>query len=175
MTRGTRLRLGILGGLLLGALVWKTYYGFSLVLGESMAPTLRHRDFCLMEKVRDYQPRRGDIVSFRTADDPPLWFIKRVVGLPGETIALTEGVPLINDQPLAEPYTTQNPRWKMAPVTLGTNQVLVLSDNRRRGVEDYVQGIVATRLIHTRYIRLWRWRRAPGGATREPPAPVKFD
>jgi signal peptidase I len=158
MTACLRPRWILLGLALAAALIGKQFYGFSLVVGDSMTPTLRDRDLCLLERTRDYRPRRGDIVSFRTADDPPLWFIKRVVGLPGETVAIVGGVPVINGQPLSEPYTTQNPDWEMSPVTLGPDQVLVLSDNRRYGVEDYVQGRVATRLIRGRLLKHWRWR-----------------
>lgn len=149
-------RLVILGGVAAVLLIAKQFYGFTLVVGTSMMPTLRPRELCLVERVRDYRPRRGDIVSFRTADDPPLWFVKRVVGLPGETVALSNGVPLINGQPLAEPYTQQNPAWNLAPITLGADQIWVLSDNRRGGYEDYVQGVVATRLVRGRIVRHWR-------------------
>ena len=148
MTRALRVRLLAIAVVFAVVLVWKYFYGFSLVVGESMTPTLRNRDFCLMERVRNYRPQRGDIISFRTADDPPLWFIKRVVGLPGETVAIRNGVPLINGQPLPEPYTRQNAGWQMDPVTLATNQVLVLSDNRRYGVDDYVQGKVEIGRAH---------------------------
>ncbi|MCX7887837.1 MAG: S26 family signal peptidase, partial [Verrucomicrobiae bacterium] len=91
----------------------------------------------------------------------------RVIGLPGETVALSNGVPLINGQPLDEPYTKQNPTWNLAPFTLGPNQIWVLSDNRRAGYDDYVQGVVATRLVRGRIICHWRgwWVAASRGSS----------
>src|SRR5664280_2307312 len=79
-----------------------------VVVGESMTPTLKSWDLCLMRRVYHYQPQRGDIVVFRTADDPPLYFVKRVIALPGETISIKGGIVGINGVPLTEPYTTAN-------------------------------------------------------------------
>src|SRR5258708_6175734 len=87
-----------------------------IVYGDSMSPTLKTWDFCLMQCVRHYEPRRGDIVVFRTAEEfdkrgrplPPLYFVKRVIALPGETVSIERGVFKINGAPLSEPYTTIN-------------------------------------------------------------------
>src|ERR1035441_6908461 len=58
-----------------------------IVYGDSMSPTLKSWELCAMQRVWHYEPRRGDIVEFRTADDPPLYFVKRVIALPGETVS----------------------------------------------------------------------------------------
>jgi len=84
-----------------------------VVIGDSMSPTLKSWDFCLMRRVRHYQPRRGDIVVFRTADEPPLYFVKRVIALPGETVSINRGIFVINGKSLAEPYTKPNSGWQM--------------------------------------------------------------
>lgn len=86
-----------------------------VVVGDSMSPTLKSWDFCLMRRVRHYEPRRGDIIVFRTADDPPLYFVKRVIAVPGETISIDHGAFIINGKPLPEPYTKPNPDWQMQP------------------------------------------------------------
>ena len=57
-----------------------------VVVGESMTPTLKSWELCVMQRVRHYEPRRGDIVVFRTADNPPLYFVKRVIALPGKPL-----------------------------------------------------------------------------------------
>ena len=72
----------------------------AVVFGDSMVPTLRTWDVCWLQRARPYAPARGDIIMFRTADDPPLRFIKRVIALPGETIAIQAGQVLINNQPV---------------------------------------------------------------------------
>jgi len=130
-----------------------------LVVGESMTPTLRHLDLCLMQKVWQYRPQRGDIVVFRTADDPPLFFVKRVIALPGETIGITGGVVQINDQPLPESYTPLNPTWELPPTPVPADKVFVIGDNRTVAPEETLHGLVATRLIKARLLAHWRWKR----------------
>ncbi len=130
-----------------------------VVIGDSMSPTLKSWDFCLMRRVRHYQPRRGDIVVFRTADDPPLYFVKRVIALPGETVSIERGIFMINGNPLAEPYTKPNSGWQMAPTIASSAKMFVCGDNRDLPREDYVQGLVALRLVQARMIGHWRWKR----------------
>ena len=130
-----------------------------VVVGESMTPTLKSWDLCLMRRVYHYQPQRGDIVVFRTADDPPLYFVKRVIALPGETIAIKDGIVGINGVPLTEPYTTANPDWQMEPTPVPKGKVFVVGDNRELAREDYVLGLVATRLVQARMFWHWRWKR----------------
>lgn len=130
-----------------------------VVVGDSMSPTLKSWDLCLMQRVYHYEPRRGDIVVFRTADDPPLYFVKRVIALPGETVAIERGVFQINGKPLAEPYTSTNPEWQMEPTLLPPGKVFVVGDNRGFEREAYVQGLVARRLVQARMLGHWRWKR----------------
>ncbi len=130
-----------------------------IVYGDSMSPTLKSWELCVMQPVRHYEPRRGDIIEFRTADDPPLYFVKRVIALPGETVAIEHGVFKINGAPLAEPYTTANPNWQMNPIPLPAGKIFVVGDNRDFDLEDYVKGPVATRLVQSRMIWHWRWKR----------------
>jgi signal peptidase I len=158
MKRSVLTRLAVLGGVLLLLLVANQFYRLHFVVGVSMQPTLKPWDLCLMARVGPYQPQRGDIVVFRTADDPPLYFIKRVVGLPGETVAIRAGLVHINDQPLQEPYTQINPSWMLAPVTVDEDKIFVLSDNRVYDADAYVQGLVASRLVQARLLRAWRWK-----------------
>jgi signal peptidase I len=130
-----------------------------LVVGESMTPTLRNMDLCFMLKAWNYRPRRGDIVVFRTADDPPLYLVKRVIGLPGETISITHGIVQIDGRSLAEPYTPPNPDWEMPATTVPVDKVFVIGDNRRVPLDETVHGLVATRLIKARLLTHWRWKR----------------
>jgi signal peptidase I len=140
-------------------LVWRFVASPFVVVGDSMTPTLQSWDLCLMRRVHQYQPQRGDIVVFRTADDPPLFFVKRVVGLPGETVAIENGAVVIDNRPLPEPYTTLNPGWEMPAVTVSNAQVFVLGDNRDVPLDLTVYGPVATRLVKARLAGHWRWRK----------------
>lgn len=130
-----------------------------LVIGESMTPTLRHMDLCLMRKTWGYRPQRGDIVVFRTADDPPLYFVKRVIALPAETIGIRQGVVQIDDKPLPEPYTPPNPTWEMPATIVPADKVFVIGDNRAVALDETLHGFVATRLIQARLVAHWRWKR----------------
>jgi signal peptidase I len=130
-----------------------------IVVGDSMSPTLESWDLCVMPRVYHYQPRRGDIVIFRTTDDPPLYFVKRVVALPKETIAIEHGVVTINGVALSEPYTTVNPEWEMDPTPVPENKMFVIGDNRDLSEENYVLGLVATRLVRARLLWHWRWKK----------------
>lgn len=96
---------------------------------------------------------------FRTADDPPLYFVKRVIALPTETIAIEHGVVTLNGVRLPEPYTTVNPEWQMEPARVPAGKVFVIGDNRDRPQEDYVLGLVATRLVKARLLWHWRWKK----------------
>ena len=96
---------------LLVTFVARTYY----IPSESMVPTLRVHDVLLVDKFeyRFHQPNRGDIVVFPPPIPTPDDFIKRVIGLPGDTFRITKGVVYINDQPLAEPYIAEPPNYDM--------------------------------------------------------------
>ena len=130
-----------------------------IVVGDSMTPTLQSWDLCLMRPVRHYQPTRGDIVVFRTADNPPLYFVKRVIALPGETIEIGRGDVRINGQSLTEPYTTRNPVWQLEATNVPPGKIYVIGDNRDLPREDYVLGLVATRLVQARMWSHWRWKK----------------
>ena len=130
-----------------------------IVYGDSMSPTLKSWELCVMQRVRHYEPRRGDIVVFRTADDPPLYFVKRVIALPGETVSIEHGVFKINGAPLSEPYTAINADWEMEPTPLPAGRIFMVGDNRDFELDAYVKGPVATRLVQARMLWHWRWKR----------------
>lgn len=140
-------------------LVSKFVVSLYLVDGQSMTPTLQHLDLCLTRVTRPYRPQRGDIVVFRTADDPPLYFVKRVLGLPGETIAIRRGVVEINGAPLPDQYVPVKPEWELPPTVVPADKVYVIGDNRRVALDETVHGLVAVRLVKARLIAHWRWKR----------------
>ena len=78
------------------------------VIGTSMTPTLQDGDNLIVEKVTYYfrDPQRYDIIVFPYPEDPSRHYIKRIIGLPGETVDITNGAAYINgsETPLDEPY-----------------------------------------------------------------------
>lgn len=100
------------------------------VKGDSMLPNFHDGELLLTEKVtyRIYKPERGDVIVFR-APQRNVDFIKRIVGLPGDTIRIEDGTVFINDEKLVEPYETQKTQGS-ASVVLGQDEYFVLGDNR---------------------------------------------
>ena len=74
-------------------------------------------------------PARGDIVAVNLPGGQAV-LVKRVVGLPGERIAITGGDVLVNGVPLAEPYVTRRKPWNVAEAQLGPHEYYVIGDNR---------------------------------------------
>jgi signal peptidase I len=110
--------------------------------GDSMEPNLHDRQFLLISKLayRFDEPRRGDIVVFRFPRDPERDFIKRIVGLPGETVEIRRGQVFIDGQPLAEPYNPRLGSYDAPPITLGRDEVYVLGDNRNNSSDSHTWG-----------------------------------
>jgi signal peptidase I len=158
VNRRARIFLWLLAALTALLLIGRFMATPYVVAGESMLPTLKPWELCLMGRAHADQPRRGEIVMFRTGDDPPLYFVKRVVGLAGETVAIRHGVVTVNGQPLNEPYAAINPDWEMDPVAVPPATVYVLGDNRSVLLEDTLHGLVATRLVTGRLLGHWRWK-----------------
>ena len=158
MKRGARISLWLVA--VVGLLVMTARFGVTpyIVYGDSMLPTLHSWELCLMARAHSYEPRRGDIVMFRTADKPVLHFVKRVIALPGETVTIEHGVVGIDGKPLDELYTTRNLGWEMTPTVVPSGKVFVLGDNRDVALEATVYGLVAARLIEARLLTHWRWK-----------------
>ena len=112
------------------------------VSGSSMEDTLSDGDNLIVEKLsyRFTDPKRFDIIIFpyKYASEPT-YYIKRIIGLPGETIFIDpEGNIYINDELLEEDYgldVIQNPGRAATPITLGEDEYFVMGDNRN-GSED---------------------------------------
>ncbi len=100
--------------------------------GPSMEPSYYHNNRVVVLKVAylfgDIQ--RGDVIVFPAPPNPDEDYIKRVVGLPGDEVSVTDGVVFVNDQPLEEPYINAPPINSMRPVTVPEEMVFVMGDNR---------------------------------------------
>jgi len=103
-----------------------------LVDGISMEPTLQDGERLLVNKLvyRFHPPERFDIVVFHYPRDPSRDFIKRVIGLPGETVEIVEGQVYVNGRPVEEPYVVNRGPDFYPPITVPPGHVFVLGDNR---------------------------------------------
>lgn len=118
------------------------------VKGISMQPTYRDGSVNFVNRLAYFwhEPRRGDVVSIRfSAVDVML--MKRVVGLPGETIMFSRGQLYVNDQPLSEPYVKYFYLWNSTPEKLGPDEYFVVGDNRMMRINDHEHGKAERRRI----------------------------
>ncbi len=129
----------------------------------SMLPTLQINDRLIVDKLsyKFQDPQRGDIVVFSPTDTLERQnfhdaFIKRVIGLPGETVEVKGGRVYINDRPLRENYIDEEPFYQYGPVTVPAGQYLVLGDNRNNSYDSHYWGFVPRdHIIGRAVVRFW--------------------
>src|SRR5918998_1959641 len=126
----------------------------------SMIPTLQINDRVLVNKFiyRFTEPERGDIVVFESVDDPETDLIKRVVGLPGDKIAVRSGRLIVNGKPQQEPYTNKKfpDRSFFAATPVPKNHVFVMGDNRANSSDSRVFGPLPKKNIEREaFLRFW--------------------
>jgi signal peptidase I len=132
----------------IGALVVVCFVVFKFVLlpirveGGSMLPTYKERGVNFVNRLAYvfHEPRRGDVVAIRMLAGGHIMYMKRIVGLPGETVAFHRGRLYINGQPLAEPYVKLPGSWDHEPVQVGPDQYYVVGDNRDMPWDDHYKG-----------------------------------
>ena len=140
----------------------------------SMLPTLEVNDRLLVEKVgyRFTPPERGEIVVFSATKELKRQgynqaFIKRVIGLPGETVRVSNGIVYVEGEPLREKYIAEEPDYNFGPVTVPKGHYLVLGDNRNNSYDSHSWGFVPSEnIIGRAAIRFWPLNRI--GTIEEP-------
>lgn len=130
------------------------------VQGTSMSPELIDGERILVNKfVYNFRPiERGDVVVFWYTEDPDVSFIKRVVGLPGDTIEIIKGEVLVNGEPLDEPYVEPEhaDRRSFPAEEVRPGHYFVLGDNRRGSNDSRSWGFVPRRYIYGKaFFRIW--------------------
>jgi signal peptidase I len=122
----------ILGAAALAAFIMIFIARAYTVDGPSMLPTLINGERLMVDKItyRIRPPRRGEIVVFRYPANPKESFIKRVIGVPGDTIQIYGGVVYVNEESLAEDYLGEAFYGRFGPRTVPENAYFVLGDNR---------------------------------------------
>ena len=122
------------------------------VEGNSMMPELADQERIFINKFiyRFENIQRGDVVVFWYPLDPAKSYIKRVVGLPGETVQLVNGDVYVNGRRLIEPYVPSEyrDRQSLGPVRIPPGEFFVLGDHRTSSNDSRVWGTVERRLIY---------------------------
>lgn len=125
------------------------YFGINAVSarvrvdGLSMSPTLQNGEYVLVSRLsyKTGAPERGDIIVFSFPMDTRQDLIKRVIGLPGETIRIEGGEVFVNGHKLLEPYIAQPPAYS-GEWTVGEGQLFVLGDNRNDSKDSHQWGLL---------------------------------
>ena len=142
-----------------------TYVGHrTQVSGSSMETTLSDGDNLLVDKItyRFSEPKRFDIIVFPFQYDTDTYYIKRIIGMPGETVQIDyDGNIYINGSLLEESYgreVIQNPGRAAEPITLGEDEYFVMGDNRNNSSDSRdpsVGNIHRKDIIGRAWVRIW--------------------
>jgi len=135
-------------------LLFKFIFVATMITSSSMEPTLHRGDAVLVRRIRftpDNPPNRGDLVFFRDPITKRDWLVKRVVGLPGETLIIWAGQVYINGKPLREPYVSavaeEYGMWRIP-----SDAVFVMGDNRPFSSDSRDFGPVPLELIEGKVV-----------------------
>lgn len=134
------------------------------VQGSSMEPKLSTEDNLIVDKItyRFHDPERFDIIVFPPPHEKDTFYIKRIIGLPGETVQIDEeGNILIDGEILEESYGKEiimNPGRAYDLITLGEDEYFVLGDNRNNSIDSRdpsVGNIRREDIIGRAWLRIW--------------------
>ncbi len=135
------------------------------VKGLSMFPNFEDKEYILTEKVsyRFGKPHRGDVIVFQAPVNRKDDYIKRILGLPGETVAVIDGKVFVNDKPLPEPYLPPEFRTQAGAFlaegkrfTLGPGEFFVSGDNRDHSSDSRAWGpIKKSDIVGRAWVAYW--------------------
>ncbi|MBP6924033.1 MAG: signal peptidase I [Candidatus Pacebacteria bacterium] len=135
-----------------------------IVSGASMETTFHSGEYLIVDQVSYHLhgPARGDVIIFRYPRDPSKFFIKRVIGVPGDTILIKDGIVTISNEANPEGFTLEEPYAETMPPaakmteTLGDREYFVMGDNRDESSDSRVWGVLQEeRIIGRAWIRLF--------------------
>jgi len=111
--------------------------------GSSMEPSLQSGEFVIVNRLayKIGNPNYGDVVVFHFPGDPGQEYIKRVIGLSGDSVKVSDGTVYINDKPTEEPYIAANPRYQ-GNWDVPADHLFVLGDNRNNSSDSHNWGAV---------------------------------
>ena len=125
----------------------------------SMLPTLKTNDRIIVDKTayRDRLPQRGDIIIFSPTEQLKREkfndkFVKRIIGLPGERIAVKQGKVYVNGKIIQESYITEPAQYEHQSTLIPKNSYFVLGDNRNNSYDSHYWGFVPRNLIFGKII-----------------------
>ena len=146
------------------------------VRGSSMEPTLHNGQYLVVSKLAYWlrPPARGDIVVFHPPTGVSDDYIKRIVGLPGEQVAVRDGEVFVEGVPLEESYVVRRGSYS-GTWELGTDEYFVLGDNRESSSDSHTWGTLpGDHIIGKAWVRYWpptAWGPVDHGTVLKPSLP----
>ena len=122
-----------------------TFVAQSFVVdGKSMEPNLHDGERLFVNKFiyRFREPQRGEVIVFTPRGAPNKKYIKRVIGLPGDTVYIKDSVTYVNGQPLEEDYIKEEMKGTFGPYQVPEKSVFVMGDNRNNSADSRFPGYV---------------------------------
>jgi len=128
------------------ALLQLTVQSYTVVM-SSMEPNFQQGECIMVNKVSYHSsgPQRGDVIVFHPPVESQFPYIKRVIGLPGDTVEIKDGTVSINGTPINEPYILQEPpqtNKDYGPRVLSDDEYFVLGDNRNNSSDSRSWGTI---------------------------------
>lgn len=130
-----------------------------IVEGDSMVPNFHDGEYLIVDEIsyRFHQPKRGEVIVFHPPQDPKNYYIKRIIGLPGETVELREGKIYIYNEEYPQGvrlnesnYLTKSSISEISKVELGTSEYYVVGDNRDNSLDSRRIGPITVESIRGR-------------------------
>lgn len=166
-------KMAIVAGVTIGLVryfLFKPFY----VKGQSMEPNFREREYLIIDELsyRFREPARGEVVVFRSPVNPKEYYLKRVVGLPGERVKIADNKVVVYNAGhpegvvVEESYISAQTAGALS-VTLSHDQFFVLGDNREESFDSRRFGAISSRAIIGRTL-LRGWPVSRAGILRPP-------
>lgn len=130
-----------------------------IIDGQSMEPNFHNNQFIMTAKASYHlhSPKRGDVIVFHSPYDYDVYFIKRIIGLPGETVEIKNGQVFIDSKVLDEKYIPENFKTYLTSSsetlkeTVGNDEYFVLGDNRDNSYDSRYWGLLSRDKIVGKY------------------------
>lgn len=167
-SRTARLLANVAGGvfavcvLVLALVVRPLMFDSAVITSGSMHPTLETNDRVFVGKMayKNHDPQFGEIITFRfpavTSGAPEDILVKRVIGVPGDTIEVRGGGVYRNGRLLDEPYIAERIQYERALITVPQGKLLVLGDNRNESDDSHIWGLLDRSRVQSQVdFRFW--------------------
>lgn len=150
----------IIVALILAFVIRTFFFEIVIVDGISMEPTLHSGDRVIVQKLGYIigEPEHGDIIVFKTPENPKINYVKRIIGLPGDEIKIEDGTLYINDESFSEPYINEAVGFDFDEIVVPEDTFFALGDNRnfsKDSRDPHVGFVPMDNLVGQGVLRIW--------------------